>query len=127
MSKPLSLKAAMKLQKGHLMPPAPIHSDHLRSEIKAKSWTQRMAMKEAKSGNGVWKEFKAILDCLRAEAGEEWEKKGEVREVPTLSLSTAGMCWVLADASRELTMSQALELSEHRTHFYVLKTMHICI
>lgn len=84
-------------------------------------------MKEAKSGNGVWKEFKAILDGLRVEAGEEREKKGAVREVPTRSLSTAGVCWVLADASGELTMSQALELSEHRPRFYVLKTMQICI
>lgn len=77
---------------------------------------------------GVWKEFKTTLDCLREEVGAEREEKGKMREVSAPSLPTAGECWVPAGRQQSANHVTSLtELSEHKTHFYVLKTMHIYI
>lgn len=67
MSKPLSLKAAMQFQKCNLVPPGPIHSDHL----KAKSWAQRMAMEEAKTRNRSMEGIQDNPGLLEGGSGSE--------------------------------------------------------
>lgn len=89
-------------------------------------------MEEAKTRNGRMEGIQDNLGMLEGGSGSGagGERKDEriAYTVTTNSWRVLGACWVPAGRQQSANHVTSLtELSEHKTHFYVLKTMHIYI
>ena len=102
-----------------------LYLGRLRSERKAKNWTQRTAVEEAKTRDGSVGRIQGNSRLLERGSGRR-EQRGREAPPPPSLLHTAACacCQVPAEAVHVTSLTALLE---NRTNVYVLKATNVCI